>query len=466
MNDFPEWLSSLAEAHATAVAEVLSIELLAELGDATAHEHPHNLSAVQRGPENVQLLVAPTLKAQLLAWPSSRVADEKLELRQSLNLRRILAILSTAGCVDTQVAEECEARFRISPAGTVAAAWLFGLCASNLARGCRVMRETLAEVPEDKRGILGQTWIRLLFADRSFFPVAVSLDAPADVLVDLIRLAYDVVRPEEDVRHEGVYTPGDRDNAQHARNRLLGALVKLAGQGAHDALLTLAEDQRFADTADRLRMLARESAAIDSEPEPMTPTAFCAWEARFAASPGDWDALFQVMVDRLEDIEFDVRHHDYGDRRWLRDVEDEREMQARLSIHLRDRQRDDYQVVREDEVADAKKPDIRLLARAFRGRAAIEIKIGDSWSVRELKEAVRDQLVGQYLRTPDCSVGALWVTYAGRKGFKHPETGQKITFEEVLQYLRDYAAQIEADERGRIRIAVLPLDLREPLRTR
>ena len=141
-------------------------------------------------------------------------------------------------------------------------------------------------------------------------------------------------------------------------------------------------------------------------------------------------------------------------------------MQARLSIHLRDRQRDDYQVVREDEVADAKKPDIRLLARAFRGRAAIEIKIGDSWSVRELKEAVRDQLVGQYLRTPDCSVGALWVTYAGRKGFKHPETGQKITFEEVLQYLRDYAAQIEADERGRIRIAVLPLDLREPLRTR
>tara|TARA_E500000318_G_scaffold112037_1_gene133549 strand:- start:240 stop:4535 length:4296 start_codon:yes stop_codon:yes gene_type:complete len=464
LNGFPEWLGMLANVHPTAVTEILEVEISAELGETATNEHPHNLSAVQHGPENVRLLLVPALKARLLDWPQP-IKDEQHDLRQATNLDRVLTILVEAGCMDAYAADECETRFRIAPTTIAGGVWLSGLCAQDLERGCRVIRDVLAEVPEEQRGALGQRWVRILFGDRGFFRVPVGLDAPVTVIVDLIKLAYDVVRLDDDLHHEGVFTPGERDDAQDARSRLLGALIELAGQDAHDALVELADDGRFAHMPDRLRMLARERAAIDSEPEPMTTAAFHVWEARFATPPGNRDALFQVMVDRLEDIEFDVRHHDFGDRRWLRDVEDEREMQARLSTHLQDRQRDDYQVIREDEVADAKKPDIRLLARAFPGRAAIEIKIGDSWSVRELEEAVRDQLVGQYLRAAECSVGALWVTYAGRKGFQHPETGQKMTFEAVVQQLQAYAAQIEAGENGRIRIAVLRLDLRDPLRT-
>lgn len=462
LNGFPEWLGMLASVHPAVVTEVLEIEISAELSEAAASEHPHILSAVQHGPENVRLLLIPLLKARLLDWPQP-IEEEQHDLRQATNLDRVLTILVEAGCIDARVADECERRFRTAPTSIASGVWLSGLCAQDLERGYRAMHDVLAELPDEQRGALGQSWIRILFGDRDFFRVPVGLEAPVSVLVDLIKLAYDVVRLEDDVRHEGVFSPGERDDAQNARNRLLGALIELAGQDAHDALVELADDGRFAHMPDRLRILARERAAIDSEPEPMTPADFHVWEARFATPPGNRDALFQVMVDRLEDIEYDVRHHDFGDRRWLQNVEDEREMQARLSTHLHDRQRDDYQVVREDEVADAKKPDIRLLARAFPGRAAIEIKIGDSWSVRELEDALRDQLVGQYLRAAECSVGALWVTYAGRKGFQHPETSQKMTFEAVVQHLKAYAADIEASESGRIRIAVLPLDLRNPL---
>jgi hypothetical protein len=94
----------------------------------------------------------------------------------------------------------------------------------------------------------------------------------------------------------------------------------------------------------------------------------------------------------------------------------------------------------------------------------IEVKIADDrWSATDLERALRDQLVGQYLRHDTCRAGCLLLTYNGVKDYwKHPKTGNRLGFPEVIEHLRSLAQSIER-ERGEIRLGVCPLDLTDPL---
>src|SRR5437588_3992315 len=112
------------------------------------------------------------------------------------------------------------------------------------------------------------------------------------------------------------------------------------------------------------------------------------------------------MVDRLDDLAHDIAHDDFTDRRTLRTITDESQMQRTLARRIRDTARGAYIVTREEEVADLKRTDIRLAAVRGDQRAVIEIKIADQrWSLTDLEGALRNQLVGQYLRHQSCKAG-------------------------------------------------------------
>jgi hypothetical protein len=164
------------------------------------------------------------------------------------------------------------------------------------------------------------------------------------------------------------------------------------------------------------------------------------------------------MEDRLNDLSEDLAHDDFTDRRTLQNIEVEIEMQRTLARRLRDAAREAYVVVREDEVADSKKPDIRLAAIRGEHKAAIEVKIADNWSVVDLEDALRTQLVGQYLRHANCRAGCLLLTYSGKKGFwVHPQTRNRLTFRGLVDYLRQIANELEKGDE--IRLLVYPIDL-------
>ena len=177
--------------------------------------------------------------------------------------------------------------------------------------------------------------------------------------------------------------------------------------------------------------------------------------------PANSNELFGVMLDRVDDLAFDLRNHDFDERKLLRATTSETAIQPNLARKLSDAARGAYIVSREEEVADKKETDIRLAATAFTGRAVIELKVGDNWSVRRLEDALETQLVGKYLRHPNCSVGGLLITYAGTTGFDNPDGPGSLSFEEVVARLQRQAESIEAREGGRIRVAVRGLDLRE-----
>ena len=121
-------------------------------------------------------------------------------------------------------------------------------------------------------------------------------------------------------------------------------------------------------------------------------------------------------------------------------------------------------VTREEEVADGKRTDIRLSTTKGDQKAVVEVKIADKgWTLTNFVQALRDQLVGKYLRQATCKAGCLLLTYHGRKKhWKHPETRKQIKFPELVTILKDKAQALEAETQYDVRIAVFGLDLTDP----
>ena len=91
----------------------------------------------------------------------------------------------------------------------------------------------------------------------------------------------------------------------------------------------------------------------------------------------------------------------------------------------------------------------------------IFLEIADNgWSLNDLERALREQLVGQYLRHSNCKAGCLPLTHHGRKRYWiHPETEQRVQFEQVMEHLRYKARNLEIERLHDVRIEVIVLDL-------
>jgi hypothetical protein len=91
---------------------------------------------------------------------------------------------------------------------------------------------------------------------------------------------------------------------------------------------------------------------------------------------------------------------------------------------------------------------------------AIELKIADNWSYTELSDALRNQLVGQYMRDQRSRHGVFLLTWHGRKRrWRHPESGRMLAFDQVLVHLREEASAIVAQDPGVDNLAVVGVDL-------
>jgi hypothetical protein len=92
------------------------------------------------------------------------------------------------------------------------------------------------------------------------------------------------------------------------------------------------------------------------------------------------------------------------------------------------------------------------------------VKIADNWTIEDLHRALTNQLVGQYLRHITSKAGCLLLTFAGRKNYwLRAGDDRRIPFEEVINELTEHAARIQSDSRGEYRLAVVALDLRDPV---
>ena len=466
LNGFAPFITDLATSHPAEVVDVIGGEVSSELSVGGDH---HNLSTLRNlaySDGDLRRIFVSRLLATLKSWPTNFTADTGP--RWSDHLDKVLRILSAAtdDADRMTIAQECADRYEADPLGLLALVWLRGLFQFDAVRGAQVL---IREIEGGRdAGSAGRVieMFAALFRRRDAVAFEVEDAAQrAHLLGQLVRYAYAFVRGEDDQVHEGVYTPNTRDHAQEARHLLLSMLLDTPGREARRVLLELADEVDFAHFADRLRYQARQRAATDAEFSPYDPGGVIALEKRHEAPPRDSGELFTVMLDRLDDFQHDLAHHDFTIRQTLRGICQEPEMQRNLAWSINAIANGVYVVTREDEVADDKHTDIRLSVAKGGVKAVIEVKIADKWTPAELERALRKQLVGQYLRHASCRSGCLLLTYHGRKRYwyrKQSGTRRRTTFPELVALLDDKARVIENDSSHGVRITVFGLDLTDP----
>lgn len=468
LNGFAPFVSDLVASHPEEVAKVIGEEVRTEVTMSQEHDHLPVLQDLTYASAGLKRVCVPYLLDALEAWPSE--VDNETGGRKSRHLDQTLRILEEAQeqLARERIAEECATRYRQAPSAPSAVIWLKGLFRFDPAQGAKQLieefeREGSRSDPEARERAIRAFGVIFGEDDAVGFRVSDPVQH-ARLLGRLVRLAHVFVRPTDDQVHDEVFSPNVRDNAEGARRRLFELLCGTSGPEARRALVDMAEEQEFAGQRDHLRLLARQRAATDAELPAFDSEAVVVLCARYEAPPNDGNGLLRVMMDRLEDLAHDLAHGDFSDRRTLRGIDEEIEVQRTLSWRLKERANGVYRVIREEEVADAKQTDIRLATVAGADeRVVAEVKIADKWTLRKLAEALRKQLVGQYLRHESCTRGCLLLIYRGeKKWWLNPDDGTRLGFSEVIGVLQEMARALEREQWDRIRIELFGLDLTDP----
>lgn len=465
INGLPPFITDLALVHPADVDAVLGGELTAQLGIGGDASFLPLLQALSHADRIVKNLLSPHLIAALSTWPTTITQESEACWVQHLD--QVLGILkATCAAADRPaIAEICWIRHKAEPTGPLALVWLKGLCWFDPEQAVEAVVAALPISPSKTHHEGAESTFASLFGNRD--PTVLAITDPtrrAQALARLLRIAYAFIQPQDDQVHDGVYSPNDRDDAETARNFLLSALLDTPGAETCRLLRDLASEPEFGHFADRLRLLARHRAASDSEYPAYDDADVVALENRYEAPPHDRDGMFSIMQDRLDDLAHDIAHHDFTDRRTLRTIGEEIEMQRTLALRLQAKANGTFTVTREDEVADLKRTDIRLSAVRGHQKGVIEVKLADQrWSLSDLERALRDQLVGQYLRHEHCKAGCLLLTYNGEKKYwKRPTTQERLNFTAMVAFLNEQASALESEHHHSIKLAVYGLDLTDP----
>jgi len=283
----------------------------------------------------------------------------------------------------------------------------------------------------------------------------------------LIPIVFAQVRPKEDLQHSGVYSPGPRDEAQHLRDRLLEWLATCEPSAANAALLALAADPTMRDWRDVLLNTAHRVAVSSLTPLPMGEAVDWAVKGFVPISADD---LFRVTLDRLDDIRLeDIETGDFSYADLFTKTDEkilEAPVQKWLASRLRDSSRRQYSVTREEEVVNKKKPDIRLHRSSIPGPVSIEVKIADRWTLSELVDSLKVQVVGQYMRAVHSNFAILLLFHVGKRKSWDSAEGKKLSFADAVDVLRSIASTlVDCKQVRQLQVVVFdaaPHDRNEP----
>jgi len=391
INGFPSWLqAAVVTAHPSTVTAMIEKEVRSELRDSDQGVHPSILSRLPQ--------------QDAVKWP--RLVEgitRALRDNQAVNDRAFgyaIDILMKAG---HSRKEDCESLYRerlsldseteTHKVGYLAA-W-FALDADGATDALFALIHGKSAEVKDR--IVAEVFAQLSGEIRRD-PIQFSIKDSVTTLERLIEVAYRHIRYEEDIRHDGVYSPGRRDNAESGRNYVVKLLSEIPGPATHDALIRLAGKPYLRSISAGLRRAAFNRALEDSE-SPWKPAEVLQFEQESAKEPLNARELFQLVLRRLNEIREDLEDGDFSQSELLMLCKKkEKHYQIWMAGQLDLRSRGLYSITRESEVKAGKKPDIVVQRTSLNVRIAVELKVADAWSGSELRNAFKKQLIGKYQR--------------------------------------------------------------------
>lgn len=462
LNGLPGWLGSLVRAHPAAVEAVIAADFLDELLDPGGDSGWHSmvLQSLRSSAQDVAQIILP----RLVGWlESSGLALMQLphSLSNEQKLSQVIRVLlAHAGPEITGPLEDLAAE-QVTAANTdpYLLFWLPVLFSLAPRRAVEMMLPILAKLPVEQDGTAVRI-IGALFNERT--GNGLTHRATELLPVELLQLTLEVhrhVRPNDDLVHESVYSPGSRDHAEDGRRYIFDALMKARGTEALNAKLALAVDPLFEHLKDRIAALAHERLAEEIDSSTWEPKEIATLWSDKELSPKTATDMAQLLVDRLDDLQ-ELMLRDTGPRAAWAALDDENKLRTAIARELEVAARGAYTVDQEAVTVDGKETDIRL--RAVSGyQATIELKVGEKdRSARELCETIKEQLVKKYMAHREARTGCLVVTVSDpARNWQHPETGARINRVELQELLQSRADAEQRELGGEARVLARVLDL-------
>ena len=462
-NWLPNWMESLVYAHPGAVDEILGNELTQELErNPGTHGHSALLQKTHHTSDSVAKLFLPRIRGWL-DGDGDIVYDANSLSGAATRLRQVIGVVLKHGDEDTQTQVLAVARKRLQDKlpDELAFVWLPTLMHLDPELGVSALEERLGSVEPSARSDAVKLF-SILFGDPHD---TIDLKIPGftpQLLLRLLRLTYQHVRPVDDAKREGHFSPDIRDKGERARNEIVTALFDAKGEEGWAAKMEMANDPLCAYFKDRIIAVAKERWAEEMDSVAFDEKQAVALDNTGEAPASTNEAMFAIMRNRLQDFD-DLLLSDTSPREIWAGINEEKLMRRAIARELEYAANGLYKVDQEAVTGEEKETDIRLRSVVSAHEAVIELKIADHRSASDLRDTINEQLVKKYMAPETRRAGCLLITLAKDRTWKHPQRGTSIGPEELKSLLRNEAKRVEEKMGGNVKLLVHLLDLRPGL---
>jgi hypothetical protein len=458
----PHWMADLVNAHPESVDEILGTELSWELQNSNEHINSMLLQNISYAPNStVAGIFLPRLQAWLKKYED--IMGEASNPDRAVNrLRQVLDVILKHGDenIRTNLLTFAHQRIRGDISKELMFVWLPILIQNTPELGVPAFEDQIRMIQPSKDSDAVQYFGAIFGGRRDGINLRDSAFTPK-LLLQLLRLAYQHVRPVDDAEHEGSYSPDIRDQAERVRNEIVNSLFALKGNEGWKAKLEMANDPLCMHFKDRILAIAEENWAQEVDSISYDDAQTIALEKTGEAPAFTNEAMFAIMNDRMADLH-DLLLQDTSPRDAWAGITDEKVMRREIARELKHAANGIYKVDQEAATADEKETDIRLRSVVSDHEAVIELKLGHR-SARDLRDTIYNQLVKKYMAAEYSRSGCLLITLAKEKQWEHPDTGQLIGLVELEALLCEEAKRVENVMGGSVALAVHILDLRPRL---
>ena len=457
LNGFPNWLSRLHSVFPKTVETSLLTEIEWEFSKYDGDTHCYYVLD-----DVVWQLdwLKPKISSRIISFLKEYEPKHDDTVRKALGI-----VLASSGLDQAAFAEITKTKVLTIKPGNRQALWLAAWMCIDAKRAIEPLYTVLSKTADAEYTTeLSMLFIVALLGEKRENVQRVYQDyIQTDILLSLIKLMHSHICSEDDINRAGTgtYSPGLRDHAQDARNHLFQLLCDISGKPTYLAMMDLAQHHPDEQSRHRYTVYAKRRAEADAEAEPWQPGDIALFAEEAERAPQNHRELYDLIVFRLLDLKADLEDGDTSLAKILVPVTHETEHRNFIGGWLRDRSRGRYSVPQEEELADAKRPDIRIHGIGFDGPVPIELKVVDNnWSGKKLIERLHNQLCGQYLRDTRSNCGIYLLIYRGKQTYwKHPKTGKNLDFCGLVQLLEKEAEEIIATDKKIEAIEIVDIDL-------
>ena len=456
LNGFPTWFPKLFETHSKTVCDFLMREVRYELSIEKIETETHYvISDVSWSGQWAWDQFAPSIYDLL-----------KREPKNLSNLDKLLKILQGSTIPDHLIEKLASRKCRTLRKPEHVARWFAVWTGVAPDTAFIALKTRIGKIVDPKkRTLFAMTFVTHLWGGRRGDGTATrqAFKTP-EYLKSLYLLMHEHIRREEDINRAGTsaYSPGLRDDAQDARNTLFNLLNQIPGKESFLALKDIAKVHPEEASRPWILLHAKTKAEQDGDIEPWSPSQVRDFHERLERTPSHHRELAELTVLRLLDLKDDLEHGDSSIAAILQTVTQETDMRKFIGRELREKAFGRYSIPQEEELADAKKPDLRFHGVDFDGPVPVELKLADNWSGPKLFERLENQLCGDYLRDNRSNRGIFVLVYRGNKSkssWDVPGSDNRVDFAGLTTELQDHWWRISPKFSNVDDITVIGIDL-------